>query len=296
MVGQHRGIRSLIPKEVTYPTEFSRWVRLQPFTHIKNAYHTSCCLISSRIHGCRIRFNRNRRHYESFRFVHASHVTVLVVLLLSFSPPRCLSKPLSSISSPRAPGPSFISSWSPPVVCACTSELSEIGLHERWASDISSGAMFDFLGRLTDILCAVEFHVVYNWHYIIIGAQTGLRGQNFWWPPFFFFEPPAATNQPGSGPAFWFRNPLATTICGVWEAASPHLWFHLRRRVGGSPKFVAVDIEVSFIIPCSVYNTSSRYREQECVQHHINFHLRATSNGATYTVVIFLAVLLTHSG
>jgi len=59
------------------------------------------------------------------------------------------------------------------------------------------------------ILCALEFHVVYNGHYIINWCSNGpYRGQKIWCP-FFFFEPPAATNQPGSGPAFWFRNPLA---------------------------------------------------------------------------------------
>ena len=31
----------------------------------------------------------------------------------------------------------------------------------------------------------------------------------------FFFEPPAATNQPGSGSAFWSRNPLATNLIAV---------------------------------------------------------------------------------
>ena len=52
------------------------------------------------------------------------------------------------------------------------------------------------------ILCALEFHVVYNGHYIIIGAQMGLIEGKKIDVHFFFFEPPAATNQPGSGPAF----------------------------------------------------------------------------------------------
>jgi hypothetical protein len=33
---------------------------------------------------------------------------------------------------------------------------------------------------------------------------------------FFFFEPPAATNQPGSGPEFWSRNPLQNSQRKVW--------------------------------------------------------------------------------
>ena len=133
MVGQHREIHSLIPKEVICPTEFSRWVRLQPFTHIKNTYHTSCCLISSRIHSCKIRFNHNRCHYKNFGSCELLTSLSWWFCWLSFSPPHCLSKPLSPFSSPKAPGPLFISSWSPPIVWALRNQIAQamsIGYHK----------------------------------------------------------------------------------------------------------------------------------------------------------------------
>ena len=39
-------------------------------------------------------------------------------------------------------------------------------------------------------LCALESHVVYNWTFVMVSAQRGLRGLNLWWCPF-FFEPPS---------------------------------------------------------------------------------------------------------
>ena len=69
-------------------------------------------------------------------------------------------------------------------------------------------------------LCPLESYVVHNWNYIIISAQTGLTEWKKWWCPIFFFEPQAATNQPGSGPAFWSRNPLDPMGEGVPSVTS----------------------------------------------------------------------------
>jgi hypothetical protein len=76
MVGHEKGIRCLMPEEEACRSKFSRRVR-PPFTRIPIAYHTDYFLISSRIHGCRVKFN------------HAVRNDLTAVTRASDSPCRC---------------------------------------------------------------------------------------------------------------------------------------------------------------------------------------------------------------
>ena len=156
MVGQKKGIRCLILKEEACPSKFSRWVRL-PFTQIQITYHTNCCLISARIHGCWVKFNhtvRNHlldyhRRYGTFRFVWACHVAALAVLLTT----------------------TFVPLW---YVQGSPGPQTKFSSLRKSRGSVRGNIIINFTLD-SHFLCPLESYVVYNWNSIIISALVVLK-------------------------------------------------------------------------------------------------------------------------
>ena len=106
------------------------------------------------------------------------------------------------------------------ILCQDRPQTEFSSLHKSRATSVR-GNIGNKFTLYSHFLYPLEFYVVYNWNYIIFSAQMDLREQKKKWCPFFFFEPPAATNQLGSGLAFWCQNPLAGLSSSFLEWESP---------------------------------------------------------------------------